>query len=56
MQADLYNLQPTIGEINGLRSNYQIAVIKGEKRDLVVIQSSLANFGYGSTTRKLKIS
>jgi len=29
---------------------------KGEKRDLVVIQSSLANFGYGSTTRKLKIS
>ena len=25
---------------------------KGDKRDLVVIQSSLANFGYGSTTRK----
>ena len=33
MQADLYNLQPAIGEVNGLRSNYQIAVIKGEKRD-----------------------
>ncbi len=29
---------------------------KKEKRDLVVIQSSLANFGYGSTTRKLKLS
>ena len=25
---------------------------KGDKRDLVVVQSSLANFGYGSTTRK----
>ena len=25
---------------------------KGDKRDLVVIQTSLANFGYGSTTRK----
>ena len=25
---------------------------KGEKRDLLVVQSSLANFGYGSTTRQ----
>ena len=33
MQADLYNLQPAIGEVNGLRSNYQIAVIKGEARE-----------------------
>ena len=32
MQADLYNLQPAIGEVNGLRSNYQIAIIKGESR------------------------
>ena len=30
MQADLYNLQPAIGEVNGLRSNYQIDLIKGE--------------------------
>ena len=33
MQADLYNLQPAIGEVNGLRSNYQIAIIKGESRE-----------------------
>ena len=33
MQADLYNLQPAIGEVNGLRSNYQIAIIKGEPRE-----------------------
>ena len=33
MQADLYNLQPTIGEVNGLRSNYQIGIINGEKRE-----------------------
>ena len=33
MQADLYNLQPAIGEINGLRSNYQIGLVEGEERD-----------------------
>lgn len=30
MQADLYNLQPAIGEVNRLRSNYQIGIINGE--------------------------
>ena len=33
MQADLYNLQPVIGEVNLLRSNYQIAIINGENRE-----------------------
>ena len=33
MQADLYNLQPVIGEVNGLRSNYQIGIINGENRE-----------------------
>ncbi len=33
MQADMYNLQPSIGEVNGLRNNYQIALINGEKRE-----------------------
>lgn len=33
MQADLYNLQPAIGEVNGLRSNYQIGEIDGEVRE-----------------------
>ncbi len=33
MQADLYNLQPAIGEVNGLRSNYQIDIIDGEIRE-----------------------
>jgi deoxyribonuclease-1 len=33
MQADLYNLQPAIGEINGMRSNYQIGEIDGEERE-----------------------
>ena len=32
MQADLYNLQPAIGEVNGIRSNYQIGKIEGEER------------------------
>ncbi len=32
MEADLYNLSPAIGEVNGLRSNYSMAMIPGEKR------------------------
>ena len=33
MEADLYNLYPAIGEVNGLRSNYSMAMIPGEKRE-----------------------
>ena len=32
MESDLYNLVPSVGEINGLRSNYSFAMISGEKR------------------------
>jgi len=33
MEADMHNLVPAIGEINGLRSNYSFAMIPGEKRE-----------------------
>jgi len=33
MEADLYNLYPTIGEVNGLRSNFAMAILPGEPRD-----------------------
>ena len=33
MQADLFNLYPAIGEVNGRRSNYSMAIINGEKRE-----------------------
>ncbi|MFZ4439889.1 MAG: endonuclease [Syntrophales bacterium] len=29
MQADMYNLYPAVGEVNGLRSNYSMAMIPG---------------------------
>ena len=32
MEADLYNLRPAIGEVNGDRSNYDYAMIDGEQR------------------------
>lgn len=32
MEADLMNLVPTIGEINGNRSNYSFAMLEGEPR------------------------
>ena len=32
MQADMHNLTPAIGEVNGLRSNYSYAMIPGEER------------------------
>ena len=30
MQADMFNLYPAIGEVNGLRSNYSMAMIPGD--------------------------
>ena len=33
MQADMYNLHPAIGEVNGRRSNYAMAEIPGEPRE-----------------------
>lgn len=33
MEADLYNLQPSIGEVNGDRSNYSMEEIPGEARE-----------------------
>jgi len=33
MESDLYNLQPAIGEVNALRSNYSMEMIPGEKRE-----------------------
>ena len=29
----MYNIYPTIGEVNALRSNYSMDIIKGEKRE-----------------------
>ena len=33
MQADMYNFYPAIGEVNGRRRNYSMAIIEGEKRE-----------------------
>ena len=33
MQADMFNLYPAIGEVNGRRSNYSMAIIIGEIRE-----------------------
>ena len=33
MQADMFNLYPAIGEVNGRRSNYSMGIIEGEKRE-----------------------
>ena len=33
MQADMFNLYPAIGEVNGRRSNYSMAIIEEEKRE-----------------------
>ena len=32
MEADMHNLMPSVGEVNGLRSNYSFAMILGEPR------------------------
>lgn len=33
MQADMYNLYPAVGELNGDRSNYHFGIIAGEPRE-----------------------
>ena len=33
MQADMFNLYPAIGKVNGRRSNYSMAIIEEEKRE-----------------------
>ena len=33
MQAEMFNLYPAIGEVNGRRNNYSMAIIEGEKRE-----------------------
>ena len=43
MQSDLYNLQPVIGEVNGLRSNYQIGIINGENREFGKCDIEISN-------------
>jgi deoxyribonuclease-1 len=42
MEADLYNLVPAIGEINGLRSNYRFGMVAGEEREFGACDMEIA--------------
>ena len=43
MEGDLHNLQPAIGEVNGLRSNYSMAMIEGEAREFGACDVEIAD-------------
>ncbi len=43
MQADMYNLVPAIGEINGLRSSYPYRMIAGEDREFGTCDMEIEN-------------
>ena len=43
MEADLYNLWPIIGELNGLRSNYSMAQISGEAKTFGGCKAKIQN-------------
>ena len=43
MEADMYNLYPAIGEINGLRSNYRFDMIAGEDREFGACDFEIQN-------------
>lgn len=43
MQADMYNLRPAIGEVNGRRSNYSFAMLDGEKRIFGICNMEIEN-------------
>jgi len=39
----MYNFYPAIGEMNGRRSNYSMAIINGEKREFVKYDVEIEN-------------
>jgi deoxyribonuclease-1 len=43
MEADMYNLVPAVGEINGDRSNYSFAEIPGEPREYGACDFEIVN-------------
>lgn len=43
MQADMHNLVPAIGEVNGLRSNYSFTMIPGEERRFGLCDMEIAD-------------
>jgi deoxyribonuclease-1 len=43
MEGDLHNLEPAIGEINGLRFNYSMAMIEGEARQFGACDVEIAD-------------
>jgi deoxyribonuclease-1 len=43
MQADMFNLYPAIGEVNGGRSNYSMGIINGEKREFGKCDAEIKN-------------
>ena len=43
MEADLYNLMPAVGEVNGRRSNYRMAMIPGEAREFGACDVEIAD-------------
>ncbi|PCJ17469.1 MAG: hypothetical protein COB02_13690 [Candidatus Cloacimonadota bacterium] len=43
MQADMHNLYPAIGEVNGYRSNFPMAEITGEAREFGKCDAEIAN-------------
>lgn len=43
MEADLYNLWPSIGELNGLRSNFSMAQISGEYQSFGGCKAKIAD-------------
>jgi deoxyribonuclease I len=43
MEGDLHNLEPAIGEVNGLRSNFSMAMIEGEAREFGACDVEIAD-------------
>ena len=54
-EADLHNLVPAIGEINGDRSNFIFSEIRGEERvyGTVILRSTFQTAGRAKTRREV---
>ena len=43
MSSDLYNLRPTVGAVNALRSNFRMGLIEGEERQFGACDMEIDN-------------
>jgi deoxyribonuclease-1 len=51
MQSDMHNLYPSVGEINGYRVDYEVAIVSGESREFGECDAEIQNKKFEPTEK-----